>query len=169
MAKRKRTFKDPFGNEIKYISYKLNGKSTTRRSSGPSKERINNDPAFHSQKMNSFEFKGASALSFTIRNANGLKILKEFRDPHMHSRLNGFCRKIIQLAPGELGKRDACLATHGKSLIGFPFNKKRPLNHSFKATVELVTIPGRDAVTLNTQLSKIGIAGQPKQTTSRGR
>ncbi len=165
MAKRKLTFKDLFGEEIKYISYKLHGNTVTRRSSAPTKERINNDPAFHSQKMNNHEFEGAIALSSTIRNAKGLKILKEFSDFNIHGRLNGYCRKMIQLAPGELGKRDACLATHGKSLIGFAFNKQRPLNKSFKGIIELVTTPPRDAVTLYTQLSKNGIAGQPKQAT----
>lgn len=165
MSKPQFTIKDLFGNNTKYITYKLNGKTVIRRSSAPSKERINSDPAYHNVKMNNQEFAAATALSKAIRNPHIEPVYKDFKDTYMAGRLTGVCRKIIQQAAGELGKREACIATYGKPLINFPFNKQRPLGYSFNGNIQLQTTPIRSSISLNTTIATQWVTGQPKGAT----
>ena len=115
--------------------------------------------------MNNQEFAGAIALSKAIRNQYIEPIYQDFKDTYMAGRLTGVCRKIIQQATGELGKREACIATHGKPLIHFPFNKKRPLGYSFKNSIQIQSTPSRSSITLNTEIATKWVIGQPKAAT----
>ena len=165
MSKPKFTITDLFGNDTKFISYTLNGKTVIRRTSAPSKERIQNDPAYHKVKMNNQEFAAATALSKAIRNQNLKVVFQPFKDTYMAGRLTGVCRKIIQQGSGELGKREACIASNGCILEQFPLNKQRPLSYTFKGTYQLQTTPNRDTVALSTSISKADLTGQPKTAT----
>jgi len=165
MAKQIFIFKDPFGNDAKYLAYKLNGKTVFRKSTPPTKEQINNDPAFHNVRMNNQEFAAAATLSKAIRNPQVKESFQNFKDTYMSGRLTGVCRKIIQEGSGNLGKREACLVTNGIALEQFPLNKTRPLNYTLQTPYKLQTTPNRDTITLNTSISKKGLSGQPKSTT----
>ncbi|WP_431134155.1 hypothetical protein [Psychroserpens mesophilus] len=165
MSKPKFTITDLFGNDTKFISYTLNGKTVIRRSSAPSKERINTDPAYHKVKMNNQEFAAATALSKAIRNQNLKTVFQTFKDTYMAGRLTGVCRKIIQQGSGELGKREACIATNGSILEQFPLNKQRPLGYTVKVAYQLQTTPNRDTITMSTSIAKANLTGQPKTAT----
>jgi len=165
MTKLRFTIKDPFGNDINFTTYQLNGKTVTRRSAPPNKQRINNDPAFHKQKMNSQEFAAAAILGKAFRNQDLKETLEHFKDTYMSSRLTGACLKIIQKGSGEHGKREACIATNGSTLEQFPLHKNKPLSYSFKAPYNILVSPNRDTITLQTSLSKAVVNGQPKTAT----
>jgi hypothetical protein len=112
--------------------YILNGKHIVRKAVGPSKERINNDPAFANVKSNNQEFAAASQLSKAIRQGLGNNA-QAFKDTYMASRLTGCCRKIIQKGRGKLGQREAHITNHPQALIGFQLNKAQPLHHIYSA------------------------------------
>jgi hypothetical protein len=83
----------------------------------------------------------------------------------MAGRLTGVCRKIIQQGAGAMGNREACIATHGRSLIDFPFNKQKPLNYVFNGQIQVQTSLARTSLTIETQIAKLLMSGQPKQAT----
>lgn len=117
--------------------YQLNGKYISRKAVGPSKERINNDPAFKNVKSNNQEFGAASMLSKAIRTGLAANAVN-FKDTYMASRLSGLCRKIIQKGRGNLGQREANLHNNPKALIGFQLNKEKPFNQIY-TVIPLIT------------------------------
>ncbi|MFG6687039.1 hypothetical protein ACGK9U_10680 [Mariniflexile sp. HNIBRBA6329] len=112
--------------------YPLKGAYISRRAVGPSKERIQSDPAFVNVKHNNQEFGGASSLSKTIRQGLG-KTAKEFKDSHMASRLTGVCSKIIKKGSGTHGQREAHINNNPDALIGFQLNKNQAFNQIYTA------------------------------------
>ncbi|WP_425075410.1 hypothetical protein [Psychroserpens sp. S379A] len=165
MAKPKFTITDLLGNNTKFITYTLNGKTIIRRSSAPTKERINSDPAYRKVKMNNQEFAAASLLSKAIRNQNTKDSFKTFQDTYMAVRLTGLCRKVIQLGNGQLGWREACLATNGALLQQFPLNKQRPLSYTLRTAYQIQITPNRETITFQTQIDRTQIYKQPKTAT----
>lgn len=165
MSKSNFTITDLFGNKVKYLVYPLNNKPVERRSSAPTKEQINNDPAFHNVKMNNYEFGAAAILGKAIRSQHILPVYTTFKDTFMASRLTGVCRSIIKKGSGALGSREACLVSNGKPLVQFPYNQNRPLSYSFQAKYVIQTTPKRDHITLHTQIAKKYLSGQPKNAT----
>lgn len=133
--------------------YKLNGKDIVRKASGPSKERINTDPAFVNVKANNQEFAAAVLMSKALTKSLG-PISKKFKDTYMQSRLTGACRKIIQKGNGYLGQREANLLNNSDELIGFQLNKTQVFNQIYTAQIK---------INHNEQQNKITIA-IPKST-----
>ena len=165
MSKPKFTIKELLENNTQFITYQLNGKTVIRRSSAPTKERIQSDPAFHSIKMNNQEFAAAAALSKSIRNTHLQKVLGQFKDPYMAARLTGACRKVVQQGQGQLGTREASISAHPKSLIDFPYNKNRPLAFTFSGQVHNTIASTRDYITVQTHIQKNLLKGYPQQAT----
>jgi len=128
--------------------YKLNGKSVVRRTYGPSKQTINNNPAYKKTKNNNSEFAGATYISKTIRKGLG-KTGKQFQDTYMASRLTGVCRTIIANGKGEHGKKTGNLLANPKLLVGFPLIKNRPINQRCIAKHALITKANRNSITLS--------------------
>ncbi|WP_178988492.1 hypothetical protein [Winogradskyella schleiferi] len=127
--------------------YQLNGQYIVRKAVGPSRERINNDPAFINVKGNNQEFAAASQLSKAIRQGLGDKA-QQFKYNHMASRLTGRCRKIIQKGSGQLGQREANLLNAPSELIGFQLNSNVAFNQLYNSKIN---------VTANTQRSLITV------------
>jgi len=115
--------------------YQLNGEYIMRKAVGPSRERINTDPAFSNVKSNNQEFAAASKLSKAVRQGLGYNAMR-FKDSYMAGRLTGCCRKIIQKGSGLLGQREANLHNHPTALIGFQLKKDVPLEHIYTAKLE---------------------------------
>ena len=127
--------------------YQLNGQYIVRKAVGPSRARINNDPAFINVKNNNQEFAAASQLSKAIRlgladNAD------QFKQDYMASRLTGCCRKIIQKGSGALGEREANLFNSPSELIGFQLNKDLEFHQLYNSKTK---------VTTNTQRNEISV------------
>lgn len=127
--------------------YKLNGVDVVRKATGPSKERIHNDPAFVRVKGNNQEFAAAVYLSKAIITGLG-PLAKAFKDSYMQSRLTGVCRKIIQKGAGIQGQRDANLLNDSKKLIGFQLHKERPFNQIITEIPEVTINAERNMVTI---------------------
>lgn len=128
--------------------YVLNGQYIVRKAAGPSKERINNDPAFANVKSNNQEFAAASKLSKAIRQGLG-NTGKQFKDTYMASRLTGACRKIIQKGRGSLGQREANLHNAPTALIGFQLNKHIPLDYIYSAKPKVTANSNRTTITIS--------------------
>ncbi|MBF8149493.1 hypothetical protein ITJ86_06265 [Winogradskyella sp. F6397] len=128
--------------------YQLNGEYIVRKAVGPSRERINTDPAFVNVKRNNQEFAAATHLSKAIRRGLG-DTGKAFQDTYMASRLTGRCRKVIQKGSGALGEREANLFNHPNAIIGFPLKKELPLQHIYTAKTVVSTNANRTIITVN--------------------
>ena len=131
-----------------FCHYKLNGRHIVRKASGPSRERINTDPAFANVKANNQEFAGAVLLSKAIRIGLG-EVAVKFKDPYMASRLTGTCRSVIQQGNGVLGKREANLLNLPNKLIGFELNKSQPFKQIYTATTKVECSTDRTEITIN--------------------
>ncbi len=46
-----------------------------------------------------------------------------------------------------------------------PFNKQKPLNYGFQGPIQVQTTPTRTSLSLETQVAKLLLSGQPKQAT----
>lgn len=132
--------------------YTLNGKDIIRKASGPSKERINSDPAFINVKRNNQEFGGASTISKAIRQSIA-QSSNQFKDTFIASRLTGICRKIISMGNGILGQREANITINSKPLIKFQLNQSNPFSQLFTEEISVTTTPNRNQV--NIQFSQI--------------
>ncbi|WP_166960009.1 hypothetical protein [Yeosuana marina] len=130
--------------------YKLNGEDIVRKAVGPSKERINNDPAFIQVKGNNQEFAAAVYLTKSISIGLG-SVAKAFKDSYMHSRLTGVCRKIIQKGEGTKGQREANLFNDPESLIGFQLHKEKSFNQIRALILDVTTNAERNMVTITIQ------------------
>ncbi|MGZ0015662.1 hypothetical protein [Yeosuana sp. AK3] len=130
--------------------YKLNGVDIVRKATGPSKERIQNDPAFVKVKGNAQEFAAAVYLAKSMIMGLG-PLAKAFKDSYMQSRLTGVCRKIIQKGAGIQGQRDANLLNDPKNLIGFQLHKEKPLNQILTSTPQVTSNSERNLVTITIQ------------------
>ncbi len=135
------------GNLQGLCYYQLNGVDVVRKASGPSKERINSDPAFANVKANNQEFGMASKLSKAIRKGLGANTL-QFKDSYMASRLSGACRKIIQKGAGQLGRREANILNNPENLIGFQLNKSVPFSQIYTAKSLVTTHQQSSVVTI---------------------
>lgn len=128
--------------------YQLNGKYVVRKAVGPSRERINNDPAFVNVKSNNQEFSAASKLSKAIRHGLGNNA-NTFKDSYMAGRLTGCCRKIIQKGSGHLGQREANLHNNPNELVGFQLNKTLVFNQLFTSKPIITTNNTRTITTVS--------------------
>jgi hypothetical protein len=146
MAKQKGLIKLT-GNLQGLCYYQLNGKLVVRKASGPSKQRINTDPAFVRVKANTQEFGAASKLSKAIREGLPVATL-EFKDSYMAGRLSGVCRKVIQKGSGTFGQREANLLNDPAVLIGFPLAKDQGVNPLYTAIPTISIDPSRTYLTL---------------------
>lgn len=128
--------------------YPLFGEHISRRANGPSKERIQTDPAFAKQRANNQEFGMASRLSKAIRTGI-LETTKEFQDNTISSRLTGVCYRIIQEGSGPPGKREANLANNPQALIGFKLKNKQALDSTYTAKPIITSHKNRRIITLS--------------------
>ena len=134
--------------------YQLNGTYVVRKAVGPSRERINNDPAFVNVKSNNQEFAAASKLSKAIRQGLGNNA-NQFKDSYMAGRLTGCCRKIIQKGSGQLGQREANLHNNPTALLGFQLNKAVPFNQIYTAKPKITSNSARNHININIPKSSI--------------
>jgi hypothetical protein len=127
--------------------YQLNGQYIVRKAVGPSKERINNDPAFVNVKHNNQEFAVASKLSKAIRNGLADKA-NQFKNNYMASRLTGCCRKIIQKGSGTFGEREANLFNSPSELIGFQLNSDLAFHQLYNSNTKVSANTQRTVITV---------------------
>ena len=128
--------------------YQLNGEYVVRKAVGPSRERINTDPAFVNVKTNNQEFTAATQLSKAIRRGLGATG-KAFQDTYMASRLTGRCRKVIQKGSGALGEREVNLFNNPNAIIGFPLKKDLPFQQIYTAKAVVNSNTNRSIITIN--------------------
>ncbi|REG86182.1 hypothetical protein [Winogradskyella sediminis] len=128
--------------------YQLNGQYIVRKAVGPSRERINTDPAFSNVKSNNQEFAAASKLSKALRQGLGDNAIR-FKDSYMTGRLTGCCRKIIQKGSGLVGQREANLHNHPTALIGFQLKKELPLEQIYTAKPQININNTRHKIDIN--------------------
>lgn len=127
--------------------YKLNGKDIVRKASGPSKERINTDPAFVNVKANNQEFGAAVLMSKALIKGLG-PTSKKFKDTYMQSRLTGVCRKIIQKGNGPLGQREVNLFNNPNELKEFQLNKTQSFCQIYTAQIKVTHNEQKSGITI---------------------
>lgn len=151
---------------LKGVSYyQLNGVDISRRAVGPSKERIQTDPAFVNVKHNNQEFGGASNLSKTIRQSLG-ETAKTFKDSYMASRLTAVCSKIIQKGSGTHGQREAHINNNPEALISFQLNNNQPYNQICTAKPSITTHNNHNNITITIpKISAKHLKNVPKNAT----
>lgn len=133
-----------------FITYTINGKTITRRSSAPTRHRVKNDPAFKGFKLNGNEHGGGATLAKSLRPDAIVPVLKQFTDSYMVGRQNALCRKLIMQGKGTLGSREASLPLNGKILEGFPLFRDRPLGFVFNGPTKAYFNPDKTQVVLET-------------------
>ncbi|WP_111307135.1 hypothetical protein [Confluentibacter sediminis] len=150
-------------NGVSY--YQLNGIDVARRAVGPSKERIQTDPAFVKVKHNNQEFGGASSLSKAIRQSLG-DTATTFKDSYMASRLTGVCHKIIQKGSGTHGQREAHIHNNPEALIGFQLNKNQAFNQLYTAKPSMTGHHNQNNITITLpKISEEHLKKIPKKAT----
>lgn len=77
------------------IHYEMNGVHYVRNPSAPSKSKINNDPAFIAQKINSRKFGAASAMG-TVFKKSFEPFLDNLSDKGLHNRICSLFNQMIQ-------------------------------------------------------------------------
>jgi len=137
-----------------FITYTINGKTITRRSSAPTRHRVKNDPAFKGFKLNGNEHGGGATLAKSLRPDAIVPTLKQFTDSYMVGRQNAICRKLIMLGKGTLGNREASLPLNGKVLQDFPLFRGRPLSFVFNGPTKVYCNPEKTQVTLETTVGE---------------
>ena len=122
--------------------YQMNGSNfVKKKSTGITKERINNDPRFERTKENNQEFAGATAAAAGIR--LGFAEISDFFDNMLSVRLAGVCRKVISKDTGKRGQRPFLPAIDKEGLQTFVLNKSSSLDTIFKAPYTISVVTGR--------------------------
>lgn len=129
--------------------YQQNGENFTRETNGPSKEKIQSDPAFRRTRENNQEFAGSAAAGKVLR--LGLQTyLDVMSDSRVTSSLMKQFRIMVNRADsGTRGQRPIEILKHKDLLIGFNFNRSTLFDSVFMAPYTVAVNADRTAVTFS--------------------
>ena len=138
------------GSVGNYSFYKVKGtdKTYVRLKGGPSKKKIQQDPAFEVVRKNNKEFGGCSMAGKQIRIALGP--LEGLTNHNFSGFLNAWIKNIMKcdtLHP--LGQRAIYFSKHGEALNGFYLNRNKPLDTVVLTPVTFTTDPNKCKAVVN--------------------
>ncbi|MBO9699555.1 MAG: hypothetical protein J7604_05050 [Sporocytophaga sp.] len=127
--------------------YQQNGENFTRETNGPSKEKIQSDPAFRRTRENNQEFAGSAAAGKALR--LGLQTyLDVMSDSRVTSALMKQFRIMVNRADsGTRGQRPIEILKHKDLLVGFNFNRFTLFDSVFMAPYSVAVNTDRTAAT----------------------
>jgi len=128
--------------------YKSGGNYLARMANGPSKGKIENDPAFVRVKENNQEFGGAASVGKAFRNAFA-EMVRNMGDRYFSARLTQLFRKICSRGAGARGERTISLSDHLDMLDNVEFNKTKPFNSVCNAPYTVSANANRNEVTVD--------------------
>lgn len=129
--------------------YRLKGVRRVKRKSHVSKKKIKTSPRSQGTRDMNMEFGGASKVTTAIRRSL-VMMEKEFGESYLSGALTGRLRAMVSMGEGERGKRVVDLRQHGHNLVGFEFDRLKPLGYSMGLNLLDVQLNAtRDLVTWN--------------------
>ena len=112
--------------------YLSDGEYLARTANGPSKEKIDTDPAFRRTRENNTEFGGSSRAAKAFRLALG-GVLQTMAGSRLVSRLTAIFKRINLKGTGRRGQRPIDLSTNRELLANFNFNRNISFSSVFNA------------------------------------
>ena len=112
--------------------YRSEGTDLAKTANGPSKERIQSDPAFQRTRENNTEF-GASATAAKALRTALVAALQTMSDPRVVSRLTKLFKQVNLKGTGARGQRSIPLSTNRTMLENLEFNNKTSFSSMFNA------------------------------------
>lgn len=103
--------------------YVADGKHLARVAGGPSKERINKDPAFKRTRENNKEFGGSARIGKSLRLSMG-GLMQTMAGSRLVSKLTALFKSINLKGSGVRGKRPIKPSLHKSMLKNLEFNRK---------------------------------------------
>jgi hypothetical protein len=127
--------------------YQSNGQDLSRTTNGPSKSKINNDPAFARTRENNQEFAGATAAGKALR-MGLVQDFDEMADTIATARIMKMCKAAMSRAAGVRGQRPFQPVTFKDVFVNFPFSEAVSFDSIFLAPYSTVVNAGRTQVTM---------------------
>lgn len=112
--------------------YKSGGADLARIAAGPSKQRIESDPAFVRVRENNREF-GGSAITAKAFRLTFAEMVHTMGDRYMASRLTKLFREINLRGQGPRGERSISLSDNRFMLMNMEFNANKSFSSVFNA------------------------------------
>lgn len=128
--------------------YKSGGADLARVATGPSKQRIENDPAFVRTRENNREFGGAATTGKAFR-LTFADVVHTMGDRYMASRLTKIFREMNLRGQGTRGERSISISGNRFMLMNMEFNVKKPFSSVFNAPYTVTHVPDRTQVEVN--------------------
>jgi len=127
--------------------YQQNGENLTRETNGPSKAKIETDPAFRRTRENNQEFAGSAAAGKALRLG-----LQTYLDAMSDSRVTSAVMKQFRIMinradSGARGQRPIEILKHKDLLVGFNFNRFTLFDSVFMAPYSVAVNADRTAAT----------------------
>lgn len=128
--------------------YKSGGTDLARVANGPSKQRIDSDPAFVRTRENNVEFGGSAKAAKALRLALAF-IVQTMADSRVTSRLTKLFKEInVSDTAGIRGQRSIEVSAHRPLLINFEMNKSVSFSSIFNAPFSFSNTAARDEGTV---------------------
>jgi hypothetical protein len=128
--------------------YKSGGDDLARVANGPSKQRIDTDPAFVRTRENNVEFGGSAKAAKALRLSLAF-ILQSMADSRVTSRLTKLFKEInVSDTVGIRGQRSITVSAHRPLLINFEMNKGISFSSVFNAPFTFSNTAARDEGTI---------------------
>lgn len=123
--------------------YYSDGKFLARMANGPSKDRIDKDPAFKRTRENNTEFGGSARAAKAFRRSLG-GVLQSMAGTRLTSRLTKMFKSINLKGTGKRGQRAIELSANRDSLVNFDLNSKISFSSVFSAPFTVSNNPERN-------------------------
>lgn len=124
--------------------YKSGGDDLARVANGPTKERIDNDPAFIRTRENNKEFGGSATAAKSFRLALAF-FIQTMGDARLTSRLTKLFKEINSLdVTSARGQRSIQLSAHRSMLMNFELNKNVAFSSVFNAPFSFTNTATRE-------------------------
>lgn len=118
-----------------------------RKATGPSRDRIMNDPRYQRTRENLSEFSG---LSLGVSNLlRSFAKVKHMRDSALRTRVSKILRKIMKYNPGIRGQRRFEISAQRQHFIGLELNAAQSLDSVFAGAPVLSHNAERTTATIN--------------------
>lgn len=127
--------------------YKSGGEDLARMANGPSKSKIEHDPAFVRTRENNREFGGAAVAGKAFRSVFA-EAVRGAGDRYLTARLTQLFKRICLLGAGARGQRSITPSAHHELLEGLEFNRHQPLTSIFNAPFTVTASAARNEASI---------------------
>ena len=127
--------------------YRSEGEDLAKTANGPSKEKIQNDPAFIRTRENNAEFGGSATAAKAVRLAL-VTAIQTMGDARLASRLTKLFKEINLRGIGSRGQRPITLSANRTMLENFDFNDNISFSSVFNAPFTFAINASRTQATI---------------------